>query len=371
MPNDDGGALGKPPLPPNINTNAFADKPSIINTHNNTLSSSSSPQSNKVLPPQSPSMMTFPAILEMWEDRAVASNTNNSINILDCLNESYLSYPNIVPIHDDNNDSAALLNNDISLLTDHNDDDDDDDDDLMTMPDADKIFALEFIDDKPLDADFELDCDDDDENNDDDDDDTTADNTNDGSQQNNNNNSPITTPTKSITMNTPPPSSTKKDRFSRFRSNGNNNNSKNNTPSKRLPSPFKKSNQQQQNHSPMSSSITTTPTKQQRCYQTPIIDKIICSGTISTRLSLKTLLTKKWHINNYYIQYGPTCVIIFRNHDDFHNWLHNPYLDKKKRDYLIRFYVDFCDEMENNKSIRGFKLTDIKAKTYKKGSPAM
>jgi len=181
------------------------------------------------------------------------------------------------------------------------------------VPNADQIVAKEFIDDKPCQASYELD----------------------NNLKEENDNQSITTAETNPSITTTP--NTKKERF-------------------KLSSPFKKS-----------------PKPTQTQYETPSINDIICSGTISTRLSLKKIITKKWHEDNYYIQYqnnSKSMIILFRNHDDFHNWLYNPYLEDKARKCLIRFTIDFHGEMQH-KNVRGFKLTDIKAKCYKRNDAVM
>ena len=95
---------------------------------------------------------------------------------------------------------------------------------------------------------------------------------------------------------------------------------------------------------------------------------ILACGSIMTRSSLRSLVMKKWHLS-YFVRYGPTSVLLFRTKDDFDDWLLNPYHSAKQREYLVKARLDFYSEMKKP-DVRGFKMTDIKVKTYeKKGKP--
>ena len=95
---------------------------------------------------------------------------------------------------------------------------------------------------------------------------------------------------------------------------------------------------------------------------------ILARGNILTRSSLRSLVMKKWH-SSFWVRYGPTSLLVFRSKDDFEDWLNNPYHSQRQRDYLVKARLDFSGEMKKP-DVRGFKMTDIKLKSYeKKGRP--
>ena len=95
---------------------------------------------------------------------------------------------------------------------------------------------------------------------------------------------------------------------------------------------------------------------------------ILARGNILTRSSLRSLVMKKWH-SSFWVRYGPASLLVFRSKDDFEDWLNNPYHSQRQRDYLVKARLDFFGEMKKP-DVRGFKMTDIKLKSYeKKGRP--
>mmetsp|Transcript_40173 Transcript_40173/g.121085 ORF Transcript_40173/g.121085 Transcript_40173/m.121085 type:complete len:279 (+) Transcript_40173:1066-1902(+) len=101
----------------------------------------------------------------------------------------------------------------------------------------------------------------------------------------------------------------------------------------------------------------------------PDSDKVGDSGSVFSRSSLRAIVMKKWH-NSFWAKYGDASLIVFRSKIDFEDWLWNPYHEQRHRDYLIKARFDFRDEMTRQKSgIRGFRMTDLKLKTYGKGEP--
>ena len=100
----------------------------------------------------------------------------------------------------------------------------------------------------------------------------------------------------------------------------------------------------------------------------PDAKPILARGTIFTRSSLRSLVMKKWH-SSFWVRYGPTSLLVFRSRDDFDDWLNNPYHSQRQREYLVKAKLDFFGEMIKS-DVRGFKMTDIKLKSYeKKGRP--
>lgn len=100
----------------------------------------------------------------------------------------------------------------------------------------------------------------------------------------------------------------------------------------------------------------------------PDATPILASGTILTRSSLRSLVMKKWH-KSHWVRYGPCALLVFRSKDDFGDWLRNPYHSQRQREYLVKARLDFYSEMKKP-DVRGFKMTEIKLKSYeKKGAP--
>jgi hypothetical protein len=53
---------------------------------------------------------------------------------------------------------------------------------------------------------------------------------------------------------------------------------------------------------------------------------------------------KKWNAS-YWMQYGPSTIIVFRSREQLDDWMYNPYHTTKQRDYLIKLYINFRDMM--------------------------
>lgn len=68
-----------------------------------------------------------------------------------------------------------------------------------------------------------------------------------------------------------------------------------------------------------------------------------------TRTSLRTLVMKKWN-TSYWMQYGPSSIIVFRSREHLDDWMYNPYHSIKQRDYLIKLHVNFRDMMTTTTS---------------------
>lgn len=101
----------------------------------------------------------------------------------------------------------------------------------------------------------------------------------------------------------------------------------------------------------------------------PDPDKVGDSGTIFARSSLRAIVMKKWH-SSFWVKFGDASLLVFRSKVDFQDWLLNPYHPQRQRDYLVKVRFDFHDEMTRKSNIRGFRMTDIKLKTYeRKGEP--
>ena len=101
----------------------------------------------------------------------------------------------------------------------------------------------------------------------------------------------------------------------------------------------------------------------------PDAEAILASGHILSRVSLRTILTKKWK-QTYWAQYGPTMLLLFRTVGDYQDWLTNPYHSQKVRDFLIKQKIDFVEEL-NKPTVIGFQMTRPAMKAYERGDPMM
>lgn len=101
----------------------------------------------------------------------------------------------------------------------------------------------------------------------------------------------------------------------------------------------------------------------------PDSNGVLASGNIFLRSSLRTMVFKKWQ-PSFWVRYGLTSLYVFRSQANYEDWLHNPKYNQKQRDHLIKVKVDFHKEM-TKRGLRGYKLTDIKLKTYDKKSLPM
>jgi len=93
-------------------------------------------------------------------------------------------------------------------------------------------------------------------------------------------------------------------------------------------------------------------------------------GSIHTRSSFRTILMKNWR-QTYWVRYGQSSLCIFRSKDDFEDWLLNPYHTQNQRDYLVKLRIDFFDEITKRNNIRGYKMTQVKSKSYGKHTAPM
>jgi hypothetical protein len=91
-------------------------------------------------------------------------------------------------------------------------------------------------------------------------------------------------------------------------------------------------------------------------------EKVLKSGFVLARLSFRTIMFKKWK-QSYWIQYGPHCMLWFRNHADFDDWLNNPYHTHQQRNFLIKFAVNFVQDLYKP-HVRGYQVTQARSKLY-------
>ena len=96
------------------------------------------------------------------------------------------------------------------------------------------------------------------------------------------------------------------------------------------------------------------------------------SGELTARFSMKSMLIKKWK-PVFWIAYGKSQLklLFFRNKADFEEWVSNPLLKIKDQNDLIKFVIDFKNDVKANggSGLKGSTLlryapTPIKTKGY-------
>ena len=95
----------------------------------------------------------------------------------------------------------------------------------------------------------------------------------------------------------------------------------------------------------------------------PNFDLVKHSGDILARLSLKSMLTKKWR-QAYWIAYGYHQILFFRSRADFEQWIANPFLSPEARDELIKFNIDFKNHVQYDGAL-GYKVSTVATKEYR------
>ena len=100
----------------------------------------------------------------------------------------------------------------------------------------------------------------------------------------------------------------------------------------------------------------------------PDWDLIKHSGTCLARISMRTLLLKKWkHV--FWIAYGNHTIIFFKSRNYFDNWSMDPNLSRRQREELVKLRVDFHNPnfstRKETENITGFQASAVKVKHYK------
>ena len=99
-------------------------------------------------------------------------------------------------------------------------------------------------------------------------------------------------------------------------------------------------------------------------------------GPIQTRISLRSLVMKKWNPSQW-MHYGPHTLLLFKNKEQMDDWRYNPYHAKKARDHLVKQRIDFYSEMVMGEkegksgSVLGHRILPIKRKSYGKNETEM
>ena len=95
----------------------------------------------------------------------------------------------------------------------------------------------------------------------------------------------------------------------------------------------------------------------------PDQEKITHSGSILSRISLRSIFFKSWK-PVVWITYGPYAIYFFRSNSDLEAWAMNPYLSQGQRDFLVKLKIDFVNDL-NKAGVRSYEATALKYKQYK------
>jgi hypothetical protein len=95
----------------------------------------------------------------------------------------------------------------------------------------------------------------------------------------------------------------------------------------------------------------------------PDFGKVSHSGYILARISIRTILLKKWK-QVYWVTYGVNQILFFRSTDDFEEWLTNPYLSAKERDHLVKLKIDLIEDLSRVEGVAGYTVTPKIQKLY-------
>jgi len=97
-------------------------------------------------------------------------------------------------------------------------------------------------------------------------------------------------------------------------------------------------------------------------YDMPSFEKVTHSGHAMARISLKSLIIKKWK-PVFWICYGDSRLIFFRSKSDFDEWATNPLLNLIERDELVKLDIDFKD-FARKPGVKGYRAASLHMKDY-------
>jgi len=97
-------------------------------------------------------------------------------------------------------------------------------------------------------------------------------------------------------------------------------------------------------------------------YHMPSFEKVTHSGHVMARLSLKSLIIKKWK-PIFWICYENARIIFFRSKSDFLEWATNPLLNLLEREELIKLDVNFRD-CGAKPGVKGYRAASLHMKDY-------
>lgn len=94
----------------------------------------------------------------------------------------------------------------------------------------------------------------------------------------------------------------------------------------------------------------------------PSFDMVTHSGNAMARISLKSLVIKKWK-PIFWICYGDYRIIVFRSKSDFEEWLTNPHLGVVQREALVKCDINFKD-ISTKPGVKGYRAASLHLKDY-------
>jgi len=97
----------------------------------------------------------------------------------------------------------------------------------------------------------------------------------------------------------------------------------------------------------------------------PSYEKITHSGTCLSRISLISLVIKRWK-STFWITYGDRSLLFFRSQKHFDEWLTNKHLSRKERKSLIKLHINFVADFEDE-DVQGYQISKMKTKWYRNG----
>lgn len=97
----------------------------------------------------------------------------------------------------------------------------------------------------------------------------------------------------------------------------------------------------------------------------PTFQLVKHSGSLLARLSMKSKIIKKWK-QCFWIIYGSSQLMVFRNKEDFEEWMFNPFITLEERYALVKHGVDMNINAitTTGRSDSRFFATTIKVKDY-------
>lgn len=105
-----------------------------------------------------------------------------------------------------------------------------------------------------------------------------------------------------------------------------------------------------------------SPGRRSLTFSMPSFDMVKHSGNAMARISLKSLVLKKWK-PIFWICYGDSRIVIFRSKSDFEEWATNPNLNTIQREALVKMDVDFKD-ITAKPGVRGYRVASLHLKDY-------
>lgn len=100
----------------------------------------------------------------------------------------------------------------------------------------------------------------------------------------------------------------------------------------------------------------------------PNWDLVKHSGICLARISMRTLVMKKWK-HSFWIAYGDHIMLFFKSRCHFDDWAMDPHLSARQREQLVKLRIDFRNPnfstRKETENITGFVASSVKRKNYK------